>query len=84
MTPDVTSTDRTPDVTLDVRRLLCPLPILRAEAAIAGMASGAVLAVRATDPGLAHDLPAWCHIHGHQFLGIKTQGWEMVGLVVKQ
>ena len=81
-TPDAT-TDATPDVIIDVRRLLCPLPILRAEAAIANMSLGTILAVRATDPGLAQDLPAWCNINGHRFLGIKTQGREVVGLVAK-
>ncbi|MEO5339428.1 MAG: sulfurtransferase TusA family protein [Magnetococcus sp. MYC-9] len=71
------------DLLLDVRRLLCPLPILRAEAAIAPLASGAILAVLATDPGLARDLPAWCSVHGHRFLGLKNQGRELIGWVAK-
>lgn len=75
--------DPIPDLFLDVRQLLCPLPILRAEAAITGMATGAVLAICATDPGLTQDLPAWCAIHGHHFLGIKSQGRELVGWVIK-
>ena len=75
--------DLIPDMFLDVRQLLCPLPILRAEAAITGMAAGAVLAICATDPGLTQDLPAWCAINGHQFLGIKSQGRELVGWVIK-
>ncbi len=69
---------------MDARRLLCPLPILRAEAAIAGMQLGSVLAVRATDPGLANDLPAWCQVNGHLFLGMKRQGRELVGWVRKK
>lgn len=76
--------DPQPDLTIDARRLLCPLPILRTEAAIADLHSGAVLAVWSTDPGLAQDLPAWCKIHGHRFLGIKKQGREMVGWVAKK
>lgn len=26
----------------------------------------------ATDPAAAIDLPAWCHLTGHQFLGART------------
>ncbi|MEO5363827.1 MAG: sulfurtransferase TusA family protein [Magnetococcus sp. DMHC-8] len=73
----------TPDLTLDVRRLLCPLPILRAEAAIGHMSPGAILAVWATDPGLVRDLPAWCVVNGHHFLGIKSLGRELIGWVAK-
>ncbi len=72
-----------PDRYLDVRQLLCPLPIIRAEAAMTGMATGAVLAICATDPGLSRDLPAWCAVNGHQFLGIKIQGRELMGWVAK-
>ena len=82
-TSDPSTADLQADVHLDARRLLCPLPILRAEAAIAEMASGAILAVQATDPGLAQDLPAWCRVNGHQFLGIKSQGRELLGWVAK-
>ena len=75
---------RGPDVIVDARRLLCPLPIIRAEAAIHTMDSGMVLAVRSTDPGLSRDLPAWCRIHGHTFLGIQNEGRELTGFVVKK
>ena len=74
----------TPDVIVDARRLLCPLPIIRAEAAINTMDSGAILAVRSTDPGLSQDLPAWCRIHGHTFLGIQNEGRELTGFVAKK
>lgn len=29
----------------------------------------AVVGLRSSDPALAHDLPAWCRIMGHEFLG---------------
>ena len=72
-----------PDKEVDARRLLCPLPILRAEAAMSTLKTGQLLAVRATDPGLTNDLPAWCKINGHRLLEMKKEGWEWVGLVVK-
>ena len=71
------------DREIDARNLLCPLPILRAEAAIIDMEVGAILAVRATDPGLHRDLPAWCRVNGHRFLGIQQEGRALLGLVKK-
>jgi tRNA 2-thiouridine synthesizing protein A len=50
---------------LDARRLLCPLPVIRTQNAIAGLKAGDRLQVVATDPGVMHDIPAWCRIHGH-------------------
>ena len=57
---------------LDVRGLLCPLPVIRAQDRVAGMAPGALLDVLATDPGTLHDVPAWCRVHGHQL--VDAQG----------
>ena len=71
------------DVRLDLRHLLCPLPILRAEAAMTTMRSGAILELRATDPGIVRDLPAWCSVNGHHLLELKTEGREWVGRVAK-
>lgn len=51
--------------TLDARRLLCPLPVIRAQKVINDLAEGDVLQVLATDPGVMHDIPAWCRLHGH-------------------
>ncbi len=73
----------TPDLLLDARRLLCPLPILRAEVAIGGLPSGAILAVQSTDPGFSQDFSAWCAINGHRLLNIQNQGREWIGWVVK-
>lgn len=50
---------------LDARRLLCPLPVIRTQNAIQDLEPGALLQVLATDPGVMHDIPAWCRIHGH-------------------
>ncbi|MEO5377901.1 MAG: sulfurtransferase TusA family protein [Magnetococcus sp. DMHC-6] len=69
--------------TVDARRLLCPLPLLRAESAMKTLPPGGILAIQATDPGLHRDLPAWCRVHGHQLLEIQQQGQELVGLVKK-
>lgn len=54
------------DKELDARRLLCPLPVIRAQDAIATMRAGERLRVIATDPGVKNDIPAWCRINGHK------------------
>jgi len=36
-----------------------------------GLEPGQVLEVRSTDPGVREDLPAWCRLTGHEFLGAK-------------
>ena len=56
---------------LDVRKLLCPLPVLRVSEHIKRLKSGDTLQVLATDPGVLYDIPAWCRIHGFEIL--KTE-----------
>jgi tRNA 2-thiouridine synthesizing protein A len=56
------------DVELDTRGLLCPLPVIRTQDRIRSLPNGTTLDVLATDPGVLHDIPAWCRVHGHVFL----------------
>jgi tRNA 2-thiouridine synthesizing protein A len=44
--------------TLDARGLACPIPLIRARRALAGLASGDALVVLATDPEAPIDLAA--------------------------
>ena len=62
---------------LDARRLLCPLPVIRAQNAIKDLEIGEKLLVIATDPGVMHDIPAWCRIHGHAVLTTERQENEI-------
>lgn len=50
---------------LDVRKLLCPLPVIRVSQQIKSLEKGDVLEVLATDRGVLYDIPAWCRIHGY-------------------
>ena len=63
---------------LDARRLLCPLPVIRAQDAIATMQAGERLRVVATDPGVKNDIPAWCRINGHKVESMVEQDDEIV------
>ena len=59
--------------TLDARNLLCPLPVIRTQDAIAQLQPGDDLQVACTDPGVLHDIPAWCRVHGHEICSIDEQ-----------
>ena len=50
--------------TLDVRGLRCPVPLLRARAALPGLLAGETLVVLATDPEAPIDLAALAADHG--------------------
>lgn len=65
------------DVVVDARRLLCPMPVIRVQAAVRQLQPGQIVAVLATDPGVMHDIPAWCRVQGHQFLGCVHEGRVM-------
>lgn len=61
---------------LDVRRLLCPLPVIRVQNRISELQPGTVLEAVCTDPGALNDIPAWCRISGHEVLETRAEGDE--------
>jgi tRNA 2-thiouridine synthesizing protein A len=61
------------DDQLDVKGLLCPLPVLKARKRLQSMASGAILHVTATDPMAAIDMPHFCHEQGYELLEQATR-----------
>lgn len=62
---------------LDVRKLLCPLPVIRVQQAVKSLNKGDVLEVVATDKGVLYDIPAWCRIHGYEIIQIKQEQFEI-------
>lgn len=56
-------------LTVDGTGLLCVTLLLKLRAAIDGARPGTVVHVVATDPAAPLDLPAWCHMTGHHYLG---------------
>jgi tRNA 2-thiouridine synthesizing protein A len=67
--------------TLDVRGLRCPLPLIRARAALPDLAPGDVLEVLATDPEAPIDLGAWAAREGHALEERRLEGWTEFRLV---
>jgi tRNA 2-thiouridine synthesizing protein A len=66
------------DTVLDARRLLCPLPVIRTQDAVQKLQQGQTLRVLCSDPGVLHDIPAWCRVHGHEVLDIRQEEDEIV------
>ena len=61
---------------LDARRLLCPMPVIKTQNLIKTLKPGDKLTVLATDPGVKQDIPAWCRINGHQLDRIEEKDKE--------
>ena len=59
---------------IDAMGLLCPLPVLRAQKRLAGMAKGSILRLMATDPASWVDVPHFCATGGHELLSAEDQG----------
>lgn len=64
--------------TLDARRLLCPMPVIRLQDLVATVPAGDLVEVLCTDPGTRSDIPAWCRINGHRLVSIDEQRGELV------
>lgn len=63
---------------LDARRLMCPMPVIRAQNRVAELQPGDVLEVISTDPGAMNDIPAWCRINGHQVLATREHDGDYI------
>lgn len=61
---------------LNARRLLCPLPVIRTQDKVKQLKAGDQLEVICTDPGVMQDIPAWCRINGHTVLETHASDGE--------
>ncbi|MCW8900116.1 MAG: sulfurtransferase TusA family protein [Gammaproteobacteria bacterium] len=71
------------DQELDASGLNCPLPILRAKKALAGLSAGQVLHIIATDPGAVKDFEAFAKQTGNELMESKEEGGKFVFLMKK-
>ena len=71
------------DQELDASGLNCPLPILRAKKALAGLDAGQVLHIIATDPGAVKDFEAFAKQTGNELMESKEEGGKFVFLMKK-
>ncbi len=59
---------------LDVKGLLCPLPVLKARKALQALSAGDELVVEATDPAAVIDVPHFCNESGHALVDSSEAG----------
>jgi len=59
---------------VDARGLRCPLPLVKARAALAGLADSETLIVLATDPEAPIDLAALASDESRRFAAIAVEG----------
>ena len=62
------------DKVLDVKGLLCPLPIIKLSKAIKEIGVGQVIEMQATDPGAQPDMDAWAKNTGHELISSGVNG----------
>jgi tRNA 2-thiouridine synthesizing protein A len=56
------------DLELDLKGLLCPLPMVRVSQNISKVPVGGVIKAIATDPGSLADIPSWAKSTGNEIL----------------
>lgn len=71
------------DQVLDLKGLLCPMPVVKLQVAVKKLAPGAVIEGVATDPGVMADIPAWARSTGNELLSITQVGKEYHFVVKK-
>jgi len=59
------------DKVLDLKGLLCPIPVVKMAKAIKEVEIGQVIEAYATDPGVMADIPAWCRSTGNELAAME-------------
>ena len=57
--------------TLNLKGLLCPMPIVKIAQAIKEIQVGDTLEAVATDPGVMADVPAWCRSTRNELVSLN-------------
>lgn len=56
---------------LDLKGLLCPMPLVKMSKAIKDVEIGNTMEAVATDPGVMADVPAWCRSTGNELVSLE-------------
>jgi tRNA 2-thiouridine synthesizing protein A len=69
---------------LNLRRLLCPMPVIKTQSYVKKLKAGDLLRVIATDSGSLQDIPAWCRMYGHDVrqTEVKDNGEVIIEIVI--
>ena len=66
------------DLELDLKGLLCPLPMVRVSQNIDKVPVGGVIKAIATDPGSLADIPSWARTTGHEVLKTERKDKDII------
>ncbi len=69
---------------IDTRGLRCPLPVLKVQKTMRGIASGTEVLILATDPGAEQDLRDYCAASGCAFVSAEHCGGVLRAVVRKR
>ncbi len=70
-------------LSIDVRGLLCPIPVQKTGEAIKQIERGQVLEVIASDPTTLVDIPAWAITEDQKILGIVDE-WLTIRFYIQR
>jgi tRNA 2-thiouridine synthesizing protein A len=73
--------DNAPDLELDLKGLLCPMPMVKVSQNIANVPVGGTIRAVATDAGSMADIPAWAKSTGNEVVSAEKVGNEFVFVV---
>jgi cysteine desulfurase len=67
-------------VVLDCLGQFCPMPVIRLSKLVETSASGTEIEVLSDDEGAKVDIPVWCRLKHHEFVGRedRDKGWAFV------
>ena len=71
------------NVSIDLKGLSCPMPVLKTKKALDSMTSGQILFVEATDKGSKADIPAMLNRTGNELLESEDKG-EVFSFLIKK
>ncbi len=69
---------------LDLKGLLCPMPVVKLAMAVKTVPVGAIIEATASDPGVMADIPAWARSSGNELVSIDKVEEKVFRFVVKR
>ena len=67
-------------VVLDTLGEFCPMPVIKLNKQVAQVEPGTLIEVLSDDEGSKVDIPVWCRLKGHEFVGRedRARGWAFL------
>jgi len=66
------------DLELDLKGLMCPLPMVKVSQNIGKVPVGGIVRAVATDPGSLADIPSWARSTGNEIVKQDREGSNLV------